>query len=71
MEINVNEKIKVLEIWITHDEENNDTISDIIKRKISEYKQAKYKAVIFHSGSQDLLPCTEALIKNNLYVKAQ
>lgn len=71
MEITVLDNRKIIEIWLTHDDENNATISDLIKRKISECKQIKYKAVIFRSGDQDLFSCTEALIKNNLYAKHQ
>ena len=66
VEINVNNKIKVLEIWLAHDDENNAAISDLIKRKISEYKQLKYKTAVFHSGNGDLLFSAEGLIKNNL-----
>lgn len=68
MEVNVNDKIKVVEIWLTHEDENNATISDFIKHKISEYRQLKYKTAVYYSGSRDLLFCMEGLVKNNLTV---
>lgn len=66
MEVNVNDKIKIVEIWLTHEDEKNAAISDFIKRKISEYRQQKYKTAVYYSGNQDLLFCMEGLIKNNL-----
>lgn len=66
MEIDVLDKNKIVEIWLTHEDENNTVISEFIKHKISECKRIKYKVVIFHSGNQDLLTCTEGLLKNNL-----
>lgn len=55
MEIDVNEKNKAVIIRLTHEDENNATISDFIKHKTEENKRLKYKTVIFHSGNDDLI----------------
>lgn len=66
MEITVNKKIKVAEIWLTNEEQENQQIRDKVSEIIQNYNKTKFRTVVFCSGKKDLLSCTESLLKNNL-----
>lgn len=66
MEINVKEKMKLVEIWLTHEDQENQQTLETLDTLMQEYKKNKYKTVIFYSGNKDLLACTEGLLKNNI-----
>lgn len=66
MEINVKEKMKLVEIWLTHEDQENQQTLEMVHTLIQKYKKSKYKTAIFYSGNKDLLACTEGLLRNNI-----
>lgn len=62
MEIIINHKLQVVEFWLKKEEK----IADMDIEKIrKDYDTRRYKAVIYHSGSKDLLEETKKLILHN------
>lgn len=65
MEVNVLEQKRRVEIWLTKDESNNSEVLETVEQLINEYRSKKYWAVIFRSGTDDLLKGTELLLAHN------
>lgn len=64
MEKNIIDDLKLIEIWLTNDEQQHDLENEI--NKLCSYGKAMgYKTVVFRSGNKDLFDCTEGLILNN------
>lgn len=65
MEIQINEKNKIIEIWLTKDEANSESTNQMIKLIGRRYIPSKFKLVVFKSGKQELFSNTESLIMTN------
>lgn len=65
MEINVIDEMKIVEIWLTNQDQKDDLVDEMVKNITKDYSGKKYKVVIFRSGNGDLYDCTESLIKKN------
>lgn len=70
MEINVHDDAKYVSIWLTRDEAANSELREKLKPLYAEYKQRKYRVVVFESGRGDLAILTQDLLKHNLDVSA-
>ena len=70
MEINVHDDAKYVSIWLTRDEAANSELRKKLKPLYAEYKQRKYRVVVFESGRGDLAILTQDLLKHNLDVSA-
>ena len=55
MKIEVNHQFKFAYIWLTNDEGSDEKIRVELQPLIDEYKEKKYKFVIYFSGKQELL----------------
>lgn len=66
MVMNIVEDKKLLEIWLTNSEQQDENIKKFIREKSAEYQKLKYTVAIFLSGQRNLFECTDGLIKNNL-----
>ena len=69
MEITINDKTKVVEIWLTRKEKIHTHIRQTLKPIYAEYKSKKYMVVVFESGERDLYDQTASLIIHNLKIK--
>ena len=67
MEINVDDKSRIVDIWLTNAEKNNTSVRQELRKLCGEYKARKYKTAIFLSGEQDLVECTLNLLLHNRY----
>lgn len=68
MEINVDEKARTLEVWLTTSEKaEKDTIA-ILRPLYSTYNHRNYKITVFLSGGGDLLDNTRDLLAYNRLV---
>ena len=59
MEINVSENKRIVEIWLTNQEQEDDSISEFVQNTADKF-------AVFMSGDNDLFDCTEGLIEHNL-----
>ena len=62
---------KYVEIWLTNAESQDTVLREGLKPLFKEYKQKKYRVVIFSSGKGDLLTLTKDLLKHTLEVNAR
>ena len=70
MEINVNEDKKIVEIWLSNEEKNNNLIKEKLKELYAIYKKTKYIVAVYESGSADLLSGTKSLLSQNRDIAA-
>ena len=56
MEVNLDQENKIVEIWLTHSESQNEDLRQILKPQIAEYHQKKFLVVVYESGKADPLP---------------
>ena len=67
----VHDDEKYVEIWLTGAESQDTVLREGLKPLFKEYKQKKYRVVIFSSGKGDLLTLTKDLLKHTLEVNAR
>ena len=70
MELNVRNDSKIVEIWLTHSESQDEELRQILKPKIAEYHQKKFLVVVYESGKADLFETTRDLLQHNLHLSA-
>ena len=54
LEINVRDKSKIVEIWLTNAEKRNTELREKLKPLYKEYQAKKYLVAVFESGERDL-----------------
>ncbi len=65
MEINAKDDLKLVEIWVTNDEQQSEGFEKKLEGICEENKAAGCKTVVFRSGNKNLYDCTEGLVLNN------
>ena len=65
MEVIVNEKSKLAEIWLTKAESHDERINLQLKNLCREFKEKRYRPVVFRSGMGNLEELTAALVSKN------
>ncbi len=65
MEINVRDDRKIVEVWLTNEEQQDQAIRENLKPLYQQYKAKKYTVAVFLSGSRDLAEETAALLRYN------
>ena len=65
MEINVRDDRKIVEVWLTKKEQQDQVIKESLKPLYQQYKAKKYTVAVFLSGSRDLAEETVALLRRN------
>lgn len=71
IELNIHDEQKYVSIWLTKDEAADSDLRENLKPLYSEYKQKKYRVVVFESGRGDLPMLTRDLLKHNIELSAQ
>lgn len=66
MEISVSDDKHIVEIWLTNQEQEDESVSKFVQSTAEKYSDKKYKVAVFRSGDHDLYDCTEGLIEHNL-----
>ena len=69
MEIKADVDSRILSIWLTNAEQQNEATMQSLKPICDSYRQQKYKVAIFRSGQGDLLYNTQSLLLQNRYPK--
>ena len=65
MEIKVNNAERIVEIWLTNVEKNDEALKEQLKSVYEKYHAKKYLVAVFQSGSQELSPTTSNLLCYN------
>ena len=65
LEINVRDDRKIVEVWLTNEEQQDQAIRESLKPLYQQYKAKKYTVAVFLSGSRDLAEETAALLRHN------
>ena len=65
VEINVHQKERVAEIWLTNEEKKNEKLMQSLKPLFQEYKSQKFTVAVFCSGEGDLMENTTRLLRQN------
>ena len=71
MEINRNEESRILSVWLTNADQQNEEIQNWLKGKYPVWKKEGYLTVVYKSGHEDLYENTLALLKHNRRLSAQ
>ena len=71
MEVNKNEAIGVVDIWLTHEDQRNPATPERIRELSRQYSAEKMMIAVFYSGSQDLAEETSALLRYNRRCSAE
>ena len=62
MEVRVHEDMKLVEVWLTRQEQTDAEIREQLQQMYRDYKSRKYMVAQFHSGSADLYTITRDLL---------
>ncbi len=65
METSINEKSKVMEIWMTGADQRDEACAAQVKSLIKIWHGRGYMPVVYKSGTENLLEMTSALLKSN------
>lgn len=65
MEINVRSERKIVEIWLTREEERDARLREELKQLCRMYKEQGYLAAVYESGDQDLWKTASDLLRYN------
>ena len=65
MEINVRDDRKIVDIWLTNEEQQDQALREKLKPLYQQYKEKKYTVAVFLSGSRELVEETGALLRYN------
>ena len=71
IELNIHDEQKYVSVWLTRAESTDPALRESLKSLYSEYKQKKYRVVVFESGKGDLPMLTRDLLKHNIVLSAQ
>ena len=71
MEINVRDNSKIVEVWLSREEKQDDNLRERLKPLYQEYKAKKFLVAVFESGEQDLEEMTGSLLGYNRKRTAQ
>ena len=62
MEVRVHKDIKLVEVWLTRQEQTDAEILKQLRQMYQDYKSRKYMVAQFHSGGGDLYAMTRDLL---------
>lgn len=65
MEINVRDDKRIVEVWLTREEQGNQALREKLRPLYQQYRTKKYTVAVFLSGTQDLAEETSALLRYN------
>ena len=62
MEVRVHEDMKLVEVWLTKQDQADNAIREQLQQMYQDYKSRKYMVAQFHSGGTDLYAVTRDLL---------
>ena len=71
MEIRFQKNKKRVEIWLTHDEGNDEALLASLQPIYEICKNRKWLVVVYHSGTGDMIETMVALLRHNREIQAK
>lgn len=65
MEINVRDDRKIVEVWLTNQEKQDESLREHLKGLYQQYREKKYIVAVYMSGNLNLTEETSALLCYN------
>ena len=65
MEINSNKESKLVDIWLSHEDQSSQDIQERLQNIYRRCLEEKYTVAVFYSGQKDLAEETSALLRYN------
>lgn len=65
MEIKTHEDKKIVEVWLTNAEQEDENVKARLSLLFAKYKNDGYTVALFKSGNKDLFQCTSELLRYN------
>ena len=65
MEINPHQESKLVDIWLSHEDQSSQDIQERLRNIYRRCAEEKYTVAVFYSGHQDLAEETGALLRYN------
>ena len=65
MEIERNEEKRIISVWLTRAESQDENLQRRLKSMYPKWKKDKYLVAVYHSGKEDLFESTLALLAYN------
>ena len=65
MEINPHKESKLVDIWLSHEDQSSQDIQERLQNIYRRCLEEKYTVAVFYSGRQDLAEETGALLRYN------
>lgn len=65
MEINVRDDRKIVEVWLTNQEKQDEALREQLKDLYQQYREKKYLVAVYMSGDLNLTEETSALLCYN------
>lgn len=65
MEINVRDDKKIVEVWLTNQEKQDEALKGRLKTLYQQYREKKYIVAVYLSGDLNLAEETSALLRSN------
>jgi len=65
LKIEIDRQKKIVEIWLTNQEQQNATVMESLADYYRQYQAEKYRVAVFFSGKRELTGLTEELLLHN------
>ena len=65
MKIRVRDDCRIVEVWLTREEQEDETLRKSLKQLYQRYREQKYLVGVFLSGEEDLYGLTLDLLRSN------
>ena len=65
LQVNINEKEKIVELWLTSKENAQANLPQNIEKLIEKYKEKKFRVCMYQSGNEDIKINLLNLLLNN------
>ena len=65
LEINVRDDRKIVEVWLTNQEKQDESLKERLKDLYQQYREKKYIVAVYMSGDLNLTEETSALLCHN------
>jgi len=65
LRVSVYDDVKIVTVWLTRSEEQNDEVEKQIQQMCKDYTAKKYKVAVFHSGTDSFYECVKDLVVYN------
>lgn len=65
VEININEQSKIVEVWQSHVDQQDEALQSRLRSMYADWKKKKYLVAVYRSGKEDMYEATRDLLIYN------